>query len=326
MLIIFQELILLVILWMLKMIEGIFEIYNVLFGMEVINNNNEKQDILSFIFNDSKLLIIFVSIFFISIFLCLIFVIVSIIKNMIKNNKNIYAIVSKFFISVVSTMIVFIIMFIIVSISNILLSLLFNNLDINTNLNISEIIFDNSVGNYLFDYTISEIDLSVLTPKQILGTYLFSDNNLLPSKWELNGMINPNNFHYLPALITSSLVLVSLIISILNIIKRIYKITLLYITLPISLSSLPIDNGITFNHWKNELLKQLMVMFITIFSLKVFYLILPILLNTNIPNNITNYSKSLINLFIITSGCIFITSSQLTLSKIFKSKYRMEQL
>ncbi len=326
MLIFFQELILLIILWVLRMVEGIIEIYNIVLGMEIVNINNEKKDILSFILNDSRLLIIFISIFCISTFLCLVFTIVSIIKNMFQNNKTLSSIISKSFISIISTMVVFIILFIVVSISNILLSVLITSLDISTDLNISKIIFDNSVGNYLFDYTISEIDFSIVTPNQILGDYITIDNHLFPSQWELNGMINPNNFYYLPSFITSIIVLVSLIISILNIIKRIYKIVYLYITIPITLSTLPLDNGIKFSYWNNELFKQILIIFSSVFALKVFYLLLPILLNINISNNISIYSKSLINLFIISSGSLFITSSQSMLTKIFKLKSRMEQL
>lgn len=324
MLIYFQELILQIILWILRMVEGIFEIYNTLLGME-ITSNYEKQDVLLFIIKDSKLLIIFVSIFIITIFISLIFVIISVIKNMIQNNKNISSIISKFFMSIIGTMITFIIMLIVISSCNLLLNLLINNLDINTKINISKLIFDNSVSNYLFDYTISEIDFSLLSPTQIFGDYLKNDC-LIPSTWKLNGMVNPNSFSFLPCFITSTIVLISLVISAINIVKRIYKIALLYIALPLSLSTIPLDEGLRFNYWKKELLKQIFLIFSTIFALKIFYLVLPILLNIDIINNISRYSKSLINLFMISSGSTFITSSQYMFNKSFELNNRMEQL
>ena len=94
------------------MIDGLIEIFNTLFGFN-ITSNNEEIDILQFLLNDSKLLMIFTTIFIITIFICLIITIYSIIKNMAQNNKNITTILSKFFISIISIMIVLIILLII---------------------------------------------------------------------------------------------------------------------------------------------------------------------------------------------------------------------
>lgn len=317
MLIFFQEFIFSIILWVLRMIEGILEIFNILLGINIINANDEKEEIISYLINDSKILTIFISIFFITIFLCLIFIIASIIKNMLTNKQNISSIISKFFTSMISTLIVSIIFIIIISISNVLLNLLINILNIDQSQNISKLIFDNCVVNYFNYYSINEIDFSTITTSNLLGSYSFNNNLIYPSSWDLNGMINPNNFRYLPSLITSIIVLTSLLISIITLIKRIYKIVLLYIILPLSLSTIPLDDGLRFNNWRRELLKQLLIIFSITFSLNIFYLILPILLNINISENITSYSKSLINLLIISSGSIFITSSILTFNKIF---------
>lgn len=301
------------------MIDGLIEIFNTLFGFN-ITSNNEEIDILQFLLNDSKLLMIFTTIFIITIFICLIITIYSIIKNMAQNNKNITTILSKFFISIISIMIVLIILLIIVSISNILLKLLLDILNIDYSLNISKLILNNSIGNFLFDYSINEINISTITPNKLLGDYIIQEGLIIPLEWKKNGMINPNNFYYLPSLITSILVLTSLIITVINVIKRIYKIVLLYITLPISLSTLPLDNGKTFDIWKNNLISEIFIIFIIVLSLNIYSIILPILLNINIETNISSYGKSLINLLIIASGSIFILSAQ----KLFNNKKEKE--
>ena len=206
-------------------------------------------------------------------------------------------------------------------VDNILLKLLLDILNIDYSLNISKLILNNSIGNFLYDYSINEISVSILTPNKLLGDYIIQEGLIIPVEWKQNGMINPNNFYYLPSLITSILVLISLLITVINIIKRIYKIVLLYITLPISLSTLPLDNGKTFDVWKNKLINQIFIIFMVVLSLNIYSIILPTLLNINIETNISSYGKSLINLLIIASGSIFILSSQ----KLFNYKKEIKK-
>lgn len=314
MLIFFQEIIFLTIIWILRMIEGIMEVFNILINFNISINTESKEPI-QFLLTDSKIMVLFYTIFIITIFLCFVFTIYSIIKNVIKNNKSISQIVGASIISIISTMIVLMIILIIISINNIILNLLFEVLDINTNINISKLIFNNSVGNYLFDFSINEITFNTNNPNIIIGEYIINEGYIFPSEWKLNGMINPNNFLFLPSLITSILVLISLINVVINIIKRIYKIVLLYVMLPISLSTLPVDNGNSFNIWKEELIKEIIIIYGIILSVNLLYIILPILLNVFINTNISNYGKNIIQLFIISSGALFISSS----IKIFKN-------
>jgi len=311
----FQEILILIIIWILRMIECISEIFNTLLGLNIVSNN-EPIDALQFLLNDSKIIMIFSITFIITLFISIICTIYSIIKNMIKNNKNLSLIIGQFFISLISTQIILIVMLIIISISCILLKLILNMLDIDYSLNIAKIIFDNSVSSYLYDYSITEINLSLISPNKILGDYIITEGDIFPTAWKNNGMISPDNFNYLPCLITSILVLTSFIITSINILKRIYKIVFLYITLPISLSTLPVDNGTKYNIWKDELLKNIFNIFIIVLSINIFTVVLPILLNINNSDNISNYGLSLINLFVILSGSLFLVSSQ----KIFINK------
>ena len=223
-------------------------------------------------------------------------------------------------------MIVLIIVLITISITNTLVNLLLEILNVNNDINITKLIFDNSVGNYLYDFSINEINLNTNNPKIIFGDYIITEGTIFPNSWKLNGMVNPNNFYFLPSLITSILVLISLIYVIINLIKRIYKIILLFIILPVSLSTLPLDNSLRFNVWKDELIKEIIIIYSLILSINLFYLILPILLNIDINNNISSYSKSLINLFIIASGAIFISSSIKMFKKIFSNNKMVHQL
>ena len=77
-----------------------------------------------------------------------------------------------------------------------------------------------------------------------------------PTSWKCNGMVNPNTFMYLPALIAGIALTIALIIAVLNLAKRVYEIVFTYFTMPISMSTLPLDDGARFKNWR-EMVQEL---------------------------------------------------------------------
>lgn len=320
MIIFFQEIILLFIIWILKMIEGIMEIFNNVLEMDILNMQSEKENILEYLFLDSKLFTIFWNIFIFTIFLGALFTIISIIKNAIKNNCKISSIISKYVISLISTLIVLIITVMIIFISNSLLNMFISIFDYDLDFKLSEFIFNSSVNNWLNDYSIFEVDFSTITVDKLLGEYEYSFNMVYPSNWKNNGMIDPQTFLYLPSLVTSVIVLFSLIYSCINIIKRIYKIILLYITMPMFLSLIPLDDGNRFKLWSFEFIQEVILIFIVFFSINIFSLVMMIMTKISFSISISDYGKSIFNLLAVSGGAIFMIVSQVCMNKmLFKN-------
>lgn len=320
MLIYFQEIVLTIIIWMLRMIQGLIEICNSVLGIDTIMYKNNKMNMLEYIINDSRITNIFWTIFVITIFLCSIFAIISIIKNFITNHDFLTNIIGKYILSIISIMIVLILIFIIIIIANIFMELIISVFNINIDINISKNIFDYSVNNWFNDYSINEVNIFTITIKQLLGDYKQESYLLFPNEWQYNGMINPDNFAYLPALTCASIVLFSLFYCIIAVFKRIYEIIFLYIIMPTSVAMVSIDNGARFKIWLEEFIKKIVVIFNIILSQHLFLIITPILLKIELINSISQNGQSLFRMCLISGGAIFNITAVKIVNKIIDNK------
>ena len=103
MLIFFQQLCLLLFLWLLKLVDGLMEIFSAISGITDVTYKGEKVNIIEFLAGDSTVNTIFWCIFILAIGLTCIFTIAALIKNMINSQRNVSTIVGKFFLALLGT-------------------------------------------------------------------------------------------------------------------------------------------------------------------------------------------------------------------------------
>ena len=104
MLIFFQELCLLLFLWLLKLVDGLMEIFSAIAGVTDVTYRGERVNIIEFLAGDNTVNTIFWCIFILAIGLTCIFTIAALIKNMITSQRNVSTIVGKFFLALLGTM------------------------------------------------------------------------------------------------------------------------------------------------------------------------------------------------------------------------------
>lgn len=90
-------------------------------------------------------------------------------------------------------------------------------------------------------------------------------------------MVNPDKFMYLASMIASIGTVIAMIVAVLNLAKRVYEIVLLYIIMPVSMSTMSLDDGARFKVWRETFITKIVVAYGTVFSVNVFVLILPII-------------------------------------------------
>ena len=104
MLIFFQELVMLLFLWLLRVIDGIMEIFSAIAGVTDVSLNGEKVNIIEYLIGGSTVGTIFWCVFILSVGLTCIFGIVALVKNMIANTRSISSIMGKVGLSLLGTM------------------------------------------------------------------------------------------------------------------------------------------------------------------------------------------------------------------------------
>ena len=149
MLIFFQELCLLLFLWLLKLVDGLMEIFSAIAGVTDVTYRGERVNIIEFLAGDNTVNTIFWCIFILAIGLTCIFTIAALIKNMITSQRNVSTIVGKFFLALLGTMAMLAVVFLIILISNSLLVLVSEIFQIGNTTKLSSALFNACAGEWI---------------------------------------------------------------------------------------------------------------------------------------------------------------------------------
>lgn len=316
MLIFFQELILLLFLWFLKVIDGIMEIFSAIAGVTDVTYQGKRVNIIEFIVGDSTVGTIFWCVFILAVGLTCIFTIVALVKNMIANNRNITTIIGKFFLALLGTLAMVVVVILGILISNAILVLVSEIFEIGNTTKLSNSIFNACVGDWVNGYSINEINVSTLSVRKIFGDYNTAAFGIWPTSWKNNGMVNPDTFLYLPSMIASIGLMIAMVVAIINLAKRVYEIVLLYIVLPVSMSTIAIDDGARFKIWRETFITKIVLAYGTVFSVNIFILILPIISKMKI-SGVSNFANSMFLIFMIIGGALVIPAGQTLFARLF---------
>ena len=316
MLIFFQELGLQLFLWLLQLVDGLMEIFSAISGVATVNYNGQQVNLIEFIMGDSTISAIFWCIFITAVGLTCIFTIVGLVKNMIANNRNTSTIVGKFFLALLGTMAMLAVVVLGILIANSLLQLLARIFQINNTTKLSTAIFNACVGEWVNGHSASNIDITSLSVREILGDYNAALFGIWPTSWKCNGMVNPNNFMYLPALIAGVALAIALIMAVLNLAKRVYEIVFTYLTMPISMSTLPMDDGARFKNRREMFVTKIILAYGAVFAVNIFALILP-LINSVHLDGVSSFGNAMFTIFMIVGGAMIIPAGQTLFARLF---------
>lgn len=316
MLIFFQEICLQLFLWLLKLVDGLMEIFSAIAGVTDVKVNGQTVNIIEYLAGNSTVGTVFWCIFILAVGLICIFTIVGLVKNMIANNRNISSIVGKFFLALLGTMAMLVVVFLGIMIANSLLQLLARIFELNTSKKLSNALFNACVGNWVNGYNINKINVTSLSVSDIFGDYNSALFGIWPTSWKCNGMVNPNTFMYLPSLIAGIALLIALIIATLNLAKRVYEIIYLYLCMPVSMSTLPLDDGARFKNWREQFITKIILAYGAVLSVNVFILLLPIIQSMSIPS-VGSFGNSIFRIFMIVGGAMVIPAGQTLFARLF---------
>ena len=316
MLIFFQELIMLLFLWFLRLIDGIMEIFSAIAGITDVTVGGQKVNIIEYLVGDATVGTIVWCVFILAVGLTCIFGIVALVKNMIANNRNISSIIGKIGLSLLGTMAMLVVVILGILIANALLTLVAEIFQIGNTTKLSNALFNACVGEWLNGYTVSEIDITSCSVSKIMGDYNATAFGIWPTSWKGNGMINPDSFLYLPSMIASIALMIALVVAIINLAKRVYEIVLLCIVMPVSMATLPLDDGAKFKMWRETFVTKIILAYGTVFSVNIFILLLPLISKMHI-DGVGGFGNSMFLIFMIIGGAMVIPAGQNLFARLF---------
>ena len=318
MLIFFQELVMLIFLWLLRVIDGIMEIFSAIAGVTDVTLNGEKVNIIEYLVGGSTVGTIFWCVFILAVGLTCIFGIVALVKNMIANTRTVNSIMGKVSLSLLGTMAMLTVVVLGILICNSILTLVAEIFQISNTTKLSNALFNACVGKWKNGYSMAEVDITSCSVRKIMGDYNLGSVLLgvWPSDWMGNGMIDPDKFLYLPAMISSIALLIAMVVAVINLAKRVYEIVLLYIVMPVSMATLPLDDGARFKVWRETFVTKMILAYGTVFSVNIFILILPIITKMHV-DGVGSFGNSMFLIFMIIGGAMVIPAGQTLFARLF---------
>lgn len=299
------------------MIDGLMSMFSAMTGITDVMYHGEKVNIIEYLVSSTGVSAIFWCVFILAIGLGCIFTIVALVKNMIANNRNISSIVGKFFLALLGTLAMLIVVILGILISNAVLVLVARIFQIENTTKISNMLFDACVGDWINGYSIAEVDIAALSVRDIFGDYsLLATFSIWPTGWAYDGMVDPNTFMYLPCLVASIAVLIAMLVAAVNLAKRVYEIVLLYVTMPISLSTISLDDGARFKVWRETFITKIVIAYGAVFAVNIFVLLLPIIAKMRIPG-MGGFGNSIFVIIMIIGGAMLIPAGQALFARLF---------
>ena len=303
-------------LWLLQLVDGLMDLFSAMTGIAAVNYHGQQVNLIEFIVGDSAIGTVFWCIFITAVGLTCIFAIAGLIKNMISGNRGVATVVGKFFLALLGTMAMLAVVILGILIANGSLQLLARIFQVENTTKLSNAIFNACVGDWLNGYSAGDVDVTSLTVREILGGYDTALFGIWPTSWKCNGMVDPNTFLYLPSLIAGIALCVALVIAVLNLAKRVYEIVFAYFTMPIAMSTLPLDDGARFKNWRELFVSKLILAYGAVFAVNIFALILP-LINAVHLDGVNGFGNAMFTIFMIVGGAMLIPAGQTLFARLF---------
>lgn len=318
MLIFFEEIIMQVFLWLLKIIDAVTGFFGSLTGISELNYMGNPINVPEFFVNNSTVSMVLWCVIILAVGVSCIFAIVAVIKNIISSNRNVSVIVGKFFLAILGTLAILIVVILGILISGAVLQLVARIFEADMSIKLSDTLFNLCVGEWLDGYSVAEIDFSTVTVREIMGEYdAATVFGIFPTAWKMNGMINPDKFMFAPAFIFSGLICAALLISVIRLAKRIYEIVFMYITMPLFLSTITLDDGARFTTWREAFVSKILTAFGTVFAVSIYLIISPFISRIG-SDAFGGNGSAIFKMVLITGGILSIPAGQTLFAKIFR--------
>ena len=317
-------------LWLLALIDGLMNIFAAISGVDDVMFNGTNVNILeTFLMGNSVVATVFWCIFLLAIGLGVIFAIIAIIKNMIANNKNVTSILGKFALFLVGTLALFAVIYVGILVSNAVLQLLAEIFEYEQG-GLANALFDACVGEkyatipdsnakWTLDALLRNEGVSSITEVSVnalLGEHrewaIFAGNE----DWKNNGYIIAADFQYLLALIGAGIVLFELLIVSAHLAKRLFEIVFLYVTMPASVSTLPMDDGARFKNWRESFVTKVIIVYGAVIGVNIFVVCINSFSRMSLQN-VGWFENALFYVVMIIGGAMMLSSSIELFAKVF---------
>ena len=289
------------------LIDFIKTIFYKLCGIETVEIEGEQGDLLSNLLESDIIKRVFLTIFIIGFILLIMFTIIAIIKSNYQEKQNWKTVLSK---TGQAFMIMLLIPF------SVLVGVMLTNTvmsSINQAMNVYPSSGQGTIGGQ-FLITIGHdaykglIDQSQAEAMFVSGELNYAKLSVVKQYYDITEL------NYVIGLLGSLVMLIMFVISAITFVQRIFDIVLLYIISPVSISTIPLDEGNRFKVWKDMLISKILSAYGIILVMNLFFLIIPQVYQIKFFDN--SFQNGVVYILFLIGGSFAVTKASRVISQL----------
>lgn len=300
-----------------QLIDFIKDIFYMLVGIDPVSIDGKETDLLTSLIRSDSIKKAFLLIFLIGVILLFLFTGIAILKSNYQEKQNWVGVLKK---SGQSFLIALLIPF------TVLAGILLTN-TVMSSINIALNPYGNTAhpligGQFLATigdgcYIGSE-DKSEVLAKFVSGELDYKNIDTVKSYFDIEKM------NYLIGILGGFLMLVMFVLSSITFIQRIFDIVLLYLVSPISISTIPLDEGNRFKVWKDMMIGKILSAYGIILTMNLFFLIIPQVYRIDFFHN--SFQNGIVYILFLLGGSFAVSKANDVIAKLCGSDARGNEL
>jgi len=294
-------------------IDFIREIFYTLAGIKPVNIDGEQTDLLSHFILSDTVKRTFFSIFLVAVILLVVFVFIAIIRSEYahgENKKSKTQILGKAMQSFVIFLLVPFVLIAGITLTNTVMCAInqgmnpyFMEAGGNTTLG-GQILITSGQYAYIGEASArSEIERMFLT-----GQLDYFDMSVVTQYYNLRSL------DFLIGIFGSIVIMVMFVMSAITFIQRIFDIVLLYVISPISVSTIPVDDGNRFKIWRDMTISKVLGAYGIILSMNLFFIIIPQISSITFFDN--TFKNGIVKILFLIGGAFAVTKANLVIAQL----------
>lgn len=289
------------------LIDFIKTIFYKLCGIETVEIEGEQGDLLSNLLESDIIKRVFLTIFIIGFILLIVFTILAIIKSNYQEKQNWKTVLSKTGQAFIIMLLIPFTVIIGVMLTNTIMS------SINQAMNVYPSSGQGSIGGQ-FLITIGHdaykglIDQSQAEAMFVSGELNYAKLSVVKRYYDITEL------NYVIGLLGSLVMLIMFVISAITFVQRIFDIVLLYIISPVSISTIPLDEGNRFKVWKDMLISKILSAYGIILVMNLFFLIIPQVYQIKFFDN--SFQNGVVYILFLIGGSFAVTKASRVISQL----------
>ena len=294
-------------------IDFIREIFYTLAGIQTVNIDGEETELLTHFITSDTVRTSFFAIFLIATILLVVFVLIAIIRSEYANGDNKRSkgqILGKAFQSFALFLMVPFILIAGITLTNSIMGA------INASMNpfVLETGAQTTIGGQIlvtsgqYAFIGNEAERSAIEQMFLTGQLDYFDISVVSQYYNLRSM------DFLIGIFGSIVIMVMFVMSAVTFIQRIFDIVLLYIISPVSVSTIPVDDGNRFRIWRNMVISKVLGAYGIILSMNLFFIIIPQVSSITFFTN--SFKNGIVNILFLIGGAFAVTKANLVIAQL----------